>query len=62
MLVSVEDGRIVLTPATLVPRDQEWFHTPQWQAKEAEADEDLSLGRYQRHDSDDAFLASLDED
>jgi AbrB family looped-hinge helix DNA binding protein len=62
LLVSVERGRIVLTPAALVPRDQAWFHTPQWQAKEAEADEDLALGRYVRHDNDADFLASLDED
>jgi AbrB family looped-hinge helix DNA binding protein len=62
LLVSVEDGRIVLTPATMIPRDQAWFHTPEWQAKEAEADEDLALGRHVRHDNDADFLASLDED
>ena len=62
LLVSVEDGRIVLTPASLVPRGQEWFHTPRWQAMEAEADEDLALGRQVRHENDDDFLASLDQD
>jgi len=29
-----------------VPRDQAWFWTPEWQAKEKEADQDLSTGRY----------------
>lgn len=62
LLIKVEEGRIVLTPASLVPRDQEWFHTPEWQAKEAEADEDLALGRLMRHDNDADFLASLDKD
>ncbi len=29
-----------------VPRDQAWFWTPEWQAKEKEADQDLATGRY----------------
>ncbi|NJC72879.1 AbrB/MazE/SpoVT family DNA-binding domain-containing protein [Planosporangium thailandense] len=62
LLVDVQDGRIVLTPATLVARDQAWFWTPEWQAKESESDADLAAGRSVRHTSDEAFLASLDED
>jgi AbrB family looped-hinge helix DNA binding protein len=62
LLITVRDGQIVLTPATLVPRDQAWFYTAEWQAKEAEADADLAAGRYMRHHTDEAFLDSLDED
>jgi AbrB family looped-hinge helix DNA binding protein len=62
LLVTVEDGRIVLTPAAVIPRDQAWFHTPEWQAKEAEADEDLALGRYEQYDDDASFLAALEDD
>jgi AbrB family looped-hinge helix DNA binding protein len=62
LLITVEGGHIVLTPAALAPRDQMWFYTADWQAKEAEADEDLAAGRYVRHDNDGAFMASLDED
>ena len=29
----------------LIPKDQAWFWTPEWQAKEREADEDIRLGR-----------------
>jgi hypothetical protein len=28
-----------------VPADQAWFWTPEWQAKEREADADLAAGR-----------------
>lgn len=62
LLITVKDGHIVLTPAALVPRDQTWFYTAEWQAKEAEADADLAAGRHVRHHTDEAFLASLDED
>jgi hypothetical protein len=42
--------------------DQAWFWTPEWQARERLADEDLKLGRYEdlKDDDDlDAFFDSL---
>lgn len=42
LVVTVEDGRIVLIPASVIPDDQAWFWTPEWQAKEEEADEEIA--------------------
>lgn len=42
--------------------DQAWFWTPEWQAKEREADADIAAGRGTFYDSTDAFLAALDEE
>ncbi|MDQ1644842.1 MAG: antitoxin PrlF [Cryptosporangiaceae bacterium] len=61
LIVAVEDGRIVLTPATLLPRDQAWFWTPEWQAKEAEADAAQAAGDTRKFSNDEAFLAALHE-
>jgi hypothetical protein len=56
-----EDGRIVLTPVALAPRDQAWYWTAQWQAGERQVDVDLAAGRYGRvFDSEEEFLAALD--
>jgi bifunctional DNA-binding transcriptional regulator/antitoxin component of YhaV-PrlF toxin-antitoxin module len=41
--------------------DQAWFWTPEWQAKEREADEDHAAGRFTTHDSDEEFLSALRE-
>jgi antitoxin PrlF len=41
--------------------DQAWFWTPQWQAKEREADAAIAAGDGEFFDSSEAFLASLDE-
>src|ERR1035441_10721938 len=30
-VVTVEDDRIVLTPTSVIPDDQAWFWTPEWQ-------------------------------
>jgi hypothetical protein len=38
---------------------QAWFWTLEWQAREREADEDLTAGRLTRHESDEEFLAAL---
>jgi hypothetical protein len=41
--------------------DQAWFWTPEWQAKEREADADKAAGRVERFESDEAFTAALQE-
>jgi AbrB family looped-hinge helix DNA binding protein len=61
-VVTVEDDRIVLTPTSVIPDDQAWFWTPEWQAKEAEADQATARGeRGAVFGSGEEFLAFLDE-
>lgn len=42
--------------------DQAWFWTPEWQAKEREADDAIASGKGTFYDSAEAFLASLDDE
>ncbi len=42
--VRVKGSTITMVPAKLIPRDQVWFHTPEWQAREREADEAIARG------------------
>lgn len=53
LLEEISDGRI--------DSEQAWFWTREWQAKEREADDDLAVGRVTSYESDDEFLAALDE-
>jgi hypothetical protein len=53
LLEEITDGRI--------DPEQAWFWTREWQAKEREADDDLAAGRGTTYESDDEFLAALDE-
>jgi len=41
----IEDNTIVLVPKKLIPKDQAWFWTKEWQKGEKEADEDIREGR-----------------
>ena len=52
-IVRVGNGNIQSDP------DQGWFWSPEWQAREQQADEDLRLGRYEDFDTMDDFLDSL---
>jgi antitoxin MazE len=45
MLVRLVGGRVEMIPAHLIPKDQLWFWTPEWQKMEREADEDIAKGR-----------------
>ena len=44
--ISIEkkDGAISLVPISIIPKDQRYFYTPDWQKMEAEADEDIEEG------------------
>jgi antitoxin MazE len=43
--VRLEGDRIVLEPQVMVPKDQQYFYTPEWQVEEKEAVEDIKAGR-----------------
>jgi hypothetical protein len=40
--------------------DQSWFWTPQWQAMESEATNDLATGSYEDFDTVDDFIEDLE--
>lgn len=41
---TIRDNTVVIIPQRMVPRDQEWFWTREWQEKEREADEAIKEG------------------
>ncbi len=43
--VRVSDDCLYLVPQKLIPRDQAWFWTQEWQELEREADKDIAEGR-----------------
>ncbi|WP_329683722.1 AbrB/MazE/SpoVT family DNA-binding domain-containing protein [Longimicrobium sp.] len=45
LLEKTERGTFELVPATLIPRDQLWFHHPEMQARIAKAEADRREGR-----------------
>ncbi|WP_425806462.1 AbrB/MazE/SpoVT family DNA-binding domain-containing protein [Desulfitobacterium sp. Sab5] len=40
----VQDGKIILEPKKVIPADQEWFWTKEWQTAEKEAQAEIDAG------------------
>lgn len=57
--IRIAEDRIELVPMAMIPRDQLWYWTPEWQAKEREADEDLAAGRVKSFKSANSLIRSL---
>jgi len=61
VIVSVQDGNVVLVPARVIARDQEWFWTPEWQAGEREAEREYAAGHGRVGRSFEEFVAELND-
>lgn len=55
-----DDGTITVRGFVSIPTDQAWFFTPQWLAREREADEDIAAGRGTVNESAQDMFACLD--
>ena len=42
--IDKNDGNILLRPVSVIPKDQRYFHTPEWRKMETEADKDVEEG------------------
>jgi antitoxin PrlF len=61
MQVRVDADSIVLTPQKLVDKSQAFFWSPEWQAAEREASEDIAAGRVHAAQDVDDLIAQLDK-
>ena len=59
MLMRLVGGRLEMIPARLVPKDQLWFWTHEWQKKEREADDDIARGRVKEFESVEELIKDL---
>jgi AbrB family looped-hinge helix DNA binding protein len=60
LLERTERGTYELVPATLIPKDQLWFHHPEMQARIARAEADFREGRFTRTETPEEAQVLLD--
>ena len=58
--VQVRDRVIILEPQVLVPKDQAYFYTPEWQRDERRATADIRKGRVTKTKGLHALFEALD--
>lgn len=59
MLVRLVDNSVEMVPAQVVPKDQRWFWSPEWQAGEREVNRALARGEFLEAKSADELLRKL---
>ncbi|MFH1777137.1 MAG: AbrB/MazE/SpoVT family DNA-binding domain-containing protein [Candidatus Omnitrophota bacterium] len=43
--IKTKDNKIIIEPQLVIPKDQAYFYTREWQKEEAEASDDIKAGR-----------------
>lgn len=61
IVFEIMNGGIFIKPVVIVPKDQSWFFTKEWQESEREADKDLKTGRYTEANSLEEALLHLNK-
>jgi len=59
--ISIDNNRIILEPKVLVPKEQAYFFTKEWQADEEDAEKDIKKGRVTKTKSLDDLFTEMDK-
>lgn len=43
--IKIENNKVIIEPQVVIPKDQAYFYTPEWQEEEKKAEEDIKKGR-----------------
>jgi len=57
--IEEREGRLVITPVVIIPRDQLWYYSKEWQKGELEAEQQISEGKVKLAKGKDEFLEGL---
>lgn len=57
--IEEEEGKLILTPVAVIPKDQLWFYTPEWQVGEKEVDKQIKEGKIHATKTLDKLLKDL---
>jgi AbrB family looped-hinge helix DNA binding protein len=58
--IDVEDNKIILKPVVVIPKDQAWFWSRDWQQNEEQADKDIKNGKSEKFNSVQELFDDLD--
>jgi antitoxin MazE len=62
--IEEKDGKLVITPVMIIPKDQAWYYSEKWQQMEKEVDEQIARGEvHSANNADELFEGlGLDEE
>lgn len=57
--VEMEDGKLIITPVVVIPKDQIWYYSKKWQQMENEVDEQIRQGKVYTANSEEELFEGL---
>jgi len=60
--IEVENGKIIINPVVVIPKDQAWFWADEWQLSEKEVDEEVKSGKIKTANSIDELMKDLKDE
>lgn len=60
--IEIKNGEIIIRPVAVIPKDQAWFWTEEWQLLEKEVDEDIKSGKIKTSNNLDELMKDLKDE
>lgn len=57
--IDEKDGKIIITPVVIIPKDQVWYYSNKWQQMEQEVDEQMDKGQVYKVKSKEELFKGL---
>lgn len=54
-----KDGKLIITPVVIIPKDQAWYYSEKWQKMENEVDEQIARGEVHTANNVDELFEGL---
>lgn len=58
--INIENDTIVIRPVVIIPKDQVWFWSKEWQKEEKQAEKDIKNGKVKKFNSSQELFEDLD--
>lgn len=58
--IKIQNSKIILEPQLVIPKEQAYFYTAEWQKEEAQTDEDIKKGRVTKTKNTKELFKELD--
>ena len=58
--INIENDRIVIKPVVIVPKNQAWFWSKEWQQSEQQAENDIENDNIKKFNSSEELFEDLD--
>lgn len=58
--INVEDNKLIIKPVVVVPKEQTWFWSKEWQQSEKQSEKDIMNGKVKKFNSSQELFDDLD--